>query len=234
MSPPIYTPDGSEVTEIVLPDGSTASEVVAPDGSVVFEAGPDIPDSVIHRYTFENNGDTATLTDSVGSADGTISGMTYTTSQADDNYAGEFASDDEVTIPASEPAPISFCFDAYPRSDGAMVSWGFDFGNDQGIAIKTTVNDELQIIYGGSGAITTASLSLNTRQHIAVTVSDTDDITVYFDGVQDSSATGSNSGWGGNSALGSESGSNYGDVILDDVDVDNKVLSQTEVQSRID
>src|SRR6056297_1479058 len=45
MSPPIFTPDGSEVTEIVLPDGSTASQVVGPDGSVVFDAGPDIPDS---------------------------------------------------------------------------------------------------------------------------------------------------------------------------------------------
>jgi len=47
MSPPIYTPDGSEVSEIVLPDGSTASEVIGPDGNVVFEAGPDIPDSVL-------------------------------------------------------------------------------------------------------------------------------------------------------------------------------------------
>jgi len=33
----------------VLPDGSTASEVVAPDGSVVFDAGPEIPDSVVSR-----------------------------------------------------------------------------------------------------------------------------------------------------------------------------------------
>jgi len=49
MSPPIYTPDGSEVSEIVLPDGSTASEVIDPDGNVVFEAGPDIPDSVVSR-----------------------------------------------------------------------------------------------------------------------------------------------------------------------------------------
>jgi hypothetical protein len=37
MSPPIFTPDGSKVNEIVLPDGEKASEVVAPDGSVVFE-----------------------------------------------------------------------------------------------------------------------------------------------------------------------------------------------------
>ena len=55
MSPPIYTPDGQEVTEIVLPDGSTASEVVAPDGSVVFEAGPDIPDSVVARDPDDNS-----------------------------------------------------------------------------------------------------------------------------------------------------------------------------------
>jgi len=50
MSPPIFTPDGSEVSEIVLPDGSTASEVIGPDGNVVFEAGPDIPDSVVDQF----------------------------------------------------------------------------------------------------------------------------------------------------------------------------------------
>jgi len=54
MSPPIFTPDGSEVSEIVLPDGSTASEVIGPDGNVVFEAGPDIPDSVIDNYELES------------------------------------------------------------------------------------------------------------------------------------------------------------------------------------
>jgi hypothetical protein len=61
MSPPIYTPDGSEVSEIVLPDGSTASQVVDPDGNVVFEAGPDIPDSLVSRpddnSTQSNNAD---------------------------------------------------------------------------------------------------------------------------------------------------------------------------------
>jgi len=63
MSPPIYTPDGSEVSEIVLPDGSTASEVIGPDGNVVFEAGPDIPDSVVSR---SDDDDTVDLTDKFG------------------------------------------------------------------------------------------------------------------------------------------------------------------------
>jgi len=77
MSPPIYTPDGSEVSEIVLPDGSTASEVIGPDGNVVFEAGPDIPDSGVSRYTF-NNADTSggTAIDSWGNNDATINGAT--------------------------------------------------------------------------------------------------------------------------------------------------------------
>ena len=39
MTPPILTPDGTEVEDIILPDGSEASEVIAPDGTVVFEGG---------------------------------------------------------------------------------------------------------------------------------------------------------------------------------------------------
>ena len=37
---PIYTPDGTEVSEVVLPDGSTASEVVGPDGNTLASFGP--------------------------------------------------------------------------------------------------------------------------------------------------------------------------------------------------
>lgn len=52
----IFTPDDSEVSEIVLPDGSQASEVVAPDGSVVWTAAPDIPDSVIDNFEEDPSG----------------------------------------------------------------------------------------------------------------------------------------------------------------------------------
>jgi len=68
MSPPIYTPDGSEVSKIVLPDGSTASEVIGPDGNVVFEAGPDIPDSVIWQVPMSEGSGTV-ASDAVGDAD---------------------------------------------------------------------------------------------------------------------------------------------------------------------
>ena len=47
MTPPIFTPDGTEVEEVILPDGSAAAEVIAPDGTVVFD--DTIPDSVVSR-----------------------------------------------------------------------------------------------------------------------------------------------------------------------------------------
>jgi hypothetical protein len=43
---PINTPNGNEVSEIILPNGNTASEVIAPDGTQVFGA---TPDSVVSR-----------------------------------------------------------------------------------------------------------------------------------------------------------------------------------------
>ncbi|GAA0305466.1 LamG-like jellyroll fold domain-containing protein [Halarchaeum salinum] len=194
-----------------------------------------IPDSVIHRYTFEDNSDTTTLTDIAGSADGTITGMTYTSSQADGDYAGDFdGTDDEVSIPATESPPISFTFDYYPRAPGAALSWAQDYANSQGISIKANVNDELEIVYGSTlKVINTSELSINTRQHVGVTVSSSDEITVYLDGSQVGSATSSNNGWGGSSYLGSEGGDAYADGIVDDFDVDDKVLSQSEIQERM-
>ena len=52
MTPPIFTPDGTEVEEVILPDGSKASEVIAPDGTVVFDA---IPDSVVDNFELEGS-----------------------------------------------------------------------------------------------------------------------------------------------------------------------------------
>jgi len=109
MSPPIYRPDGTEVSEIVLPNGLTAGEVIDPDGNVVFEAGPDIPDSVVHRYDATqlslSDGDSAfTWPDLEGSADLLATGgATYQTATiggnpsvlydgTDDAHEGAFAS----------------------------------------------------------------------------------------------------------------------------------------------
>jgi hypothetical protein len=231
MSPPIRDGSGNSINSIRLGDGSEISEVRTGAGDVVFGA---IPDSVIHRYTFENNSNTTTLTDTVGSGDGSITGMTYTSSQADGDFAGDFDGvDDQVSNLPTEPPPISYTFDAFPRSEGPLFAWGFDFGNDQGITAKV-INGDIEIVYGSTTRVLRASeLSLNTRQHIGITISSSDDITVYIDGSQVGFTTSSNSGFSGVSSLGSEVGNNFGSVILDDFNVDNKVLTQSEVQARI-
>jgi len=84
MTPPINLPDGTEVSEVILPDGSTASEVIAPDGSTVFGA---IPDSAIHRWRVNDDSDTTTAIDDIGSLDATINGASYTTTAKEGTHA---------------------------------------------------------------------------------------------------------------------------------------------------
>ena len=105
MTPPIFTPDGTEVEEVILPDGSEASEVIAPDGTVVFERDV-IPDSVA-LYLFDE-GSGSTFGDSDGDADGSfINGSWVSDSEAvggfmaensDSDRLGEVAVSDQPTI----------------------------------------------------------------------------------------------------------------------------------------
>ena len=72
MTPPIFTPDGTEVEEVILPDGSKAFEVIAPDGTVVF-VGDAIPDSVVNHYDATEDerslGDVSSVNDLIGEID---------------------------------------------------------------------------------------------------------------------------------------------------------------------
>ena len=104
MSPPIYTPDGSEVSEIVLPDGSTASEVIGPDGNVVFEDRPDIPDSgLVHEWT-TSEGSGTTISDSEGAADLTSTDSWVSSNDYYDGsaFAGD-GTDNNATAAAISP-----------------------------------------------------------------------------------------------------------------------------------
>ena len=95
MAPPIFTPDGTEVEEVILPDGSEASEVIAPDGTVVFE--DPIPDSgLLHDYDADQlgltGGDTVnTFTDQEGDQGASASGSpTFRESAINDEAAVEY------------------------------------------------------------------------------------------------------------------------------------------------
>jgi len=90
---PIFTPDGAEVSEVILPDGATASEVVAPDGSTVFSA---IPDSGTNQWK-HSAGSGTTLSDSIGNINGTINGATWQTGVGAGNAYLDYDGVDDFT-----------------------------------------------------------------------------------------------------------------------------------------
>jgi hypothetical protein len=204
--------------------------------SGIVGSGSAIPDSVIHRYNFDDDSDTTTLVDSVGSADGSISGMTYTSNQAVSGLAGDFdGADAEVELPTAEGLPLSFTFSLYPRdvsgTSNTFAAWGFNFGADLGFVIKVDAGS-LNIVSGDSGSVTGGTLNADTRYNIGVTVSDTWEFTGYIDGAQVINETIQAQGFDTTSYIGSEGGNNYADCIIDNFDVDNTVLSQSEIQDR--
>jgi len=155
MSPPIYTPDGSEVSEIVLPDGSAASEVIGPDGNVVFEAGPDIPDSTVAQsdriahydaqFTFDSNDDGTTITTwQDGLSDYNLSGGSPTIrSDGINGYvAVEGDSTDDILsnsdISETQPNTLFLVVDPITTNDG----WFFDGGTDSEHTLKYIAGDE--------------------------------------------------------------------------------------------
>jgi len=81
---PINTPNGNEVSEIVLPNGNPASEVIAPDGTQVFGA---IPDSVVDNFE---------------DADANPRGVYESNDTISDFYTGDTGSFDRTTSNAVE------------------------------------------------------------------------------------------------------------------------------------
>ena len=250
MSPPIYTPDGQEVTEIVLPDGSTASEVVAPDGSVVFEAGPDIPDSALTQdlvawYRFED-GDardyTATLDATFADStayDGTVNGATYQSSGGVADFesganSGAFdfdGSGDNIHIPNVSVPTSNFTVCAWVKVDT------IDSG-DNGILGRAS--NELQFDFNDADSLRiyseNASFETPTTQSewddgyhwAAVKQEPNGDVTIFRDdNILGSGNVGAISGEFG--FIGQiESGRDF-DGLIDDVRIYNRALTDAEM-----
>src|SRR6056297_2933679 len=175
MSPPIYTPDGSEVTEIVLPDGSTASEVVAPDGSVVFEAGPDIPDSAIAQFDFREEDGTIPITDQTGNGNDLDSGSySGVTASINGNQAGEFAESEFVEggiQPTSERIVVYSVFSIdSTTSDGTFFVVSNDVSASGSINIVSSFEDQWFINQGSSIGI--AGTAATGTDYISTTIFD--------------------------------------------------------------
>jgi len=126
MSPPPTNIDGTDITGATI-DGQEVQEITI-DGQTVFTA---VPPSGISRWTFDNADITgSTLSDSFGSNDMTLNGMTTGLPGLSDTYSSGEAADldgqnDDGTVP---DVPV-FNFGTSPYSVSGW--WSFDGGFNQ-------------------------------------------------------------------------------------------------------
>jgi len=253
MSPPIYTPDGTEVSEIVLPDGSTASQVIGPDGNVVFEAAPDIPDSVVSLYEFEDDTDTSTAIDSEGSNDLSISGATYTSTAAVGSLALSHDGSDDLatsqnTIDLSAAGDTDgIAISTYHRFESvgagsAEYASGWAVDNNNFLMIFNTGGDlgSFFQVGGSNDIITGPSLSAGTLYYIYAEVLGDGTHNLYVDSADTVTATSdsgldpANIGSGNHITGGRIDNSNNANVIVDDFAPCVDPLSDSERQTMID
>jgi hypothetical protein len=236
----IFTPDDSEVTEIVLPDGSQASEVVAPDGSVVWTAAPDIPDSGVSRFEFEQN-----LTDSWGSFDLTGSGgLTYSTDSDSGSYALSLDGADDVAENSTGPDITNYTeFSVAALVKTTDNGWFYMSSSitDYNLAIAVNSgNLEAFEFQGGSFSSVTGSTSINdgTYRWLTTTVDyETDAVDLYVGDTNDGSGSFDGSYGNGDAhlAIGSNVVNNdsHLDALLADFRIYSKKLTGTEVSNLV-
>jgi hypothetical protein len=118
MSPPIRDGSGNSIGSIRLGDGTEISEVRTGTGDVVF-SGDAIPDSVILRYNAEDE-NTTTATDSIGSNDGTLNGVGYSTDSKVGDHSFDFVdTDDDNISPPDDISNVNLDF----SSDFSIAFW---------------------------------------------------------------------------------------------------------------
>jgi len=260
MSPPIFNPDGPEVSEIVLPDGATASEVIDPDGNVVFEAGPDIPDSGISHWNFEESLNDVWGNSTVFNGNG-IGNIQYSTDSRVENYSlslngtdSYVSLGDDIGLNPDGPFSIAGWVKMNETPDRATLLSGFSSGS-RGTAFDVEISSFVasDTTDGAFGVHTwdryvssdpDVVAPVGTWEHYCVTYSggllDNNNITLYVGGSQVAATrVESNSNNLANNADDFEIGfssKNSGNVSLNDMNVDSlktfsKELSSTEVSN---
>jgi len=144
MSPPTNI-DGTEITGASI-DGQDVQEITV-DGQTVFSA---IPDSVLTQYRYEDDGDTTTAIDSVGTNDATINGSTYTATAAVGNFGIDHDGTDDNAVSNSTVdlstvgSTDGFGFGGFVQADTTSQSLTmFTLFND--------INNRVGIQFGGNG-----------------------------------------------------------------------------------
>jgi len=235
MSPPIRDGSGSSIGAIRLGDGSEISEVRTGAGDVLFSSVPIPKSGLIHRYSYNGSSNTSTLTDSVGSLNGSISGMTYTTSSKEGSHAGDYdGSNDEVSITGVENLnPGSFGGWFFPTDGTTNQRAIYLFENNDAFLIIFNRPNDGDVSFNAGGINSSdifTSYNLNAFNHIFVTW-DGSTVRLYHNGVRVDSTSKSSDNTNRNASdfLGSGNGSNFFEGRMDDIVFYDRQLSDSEV-----
>lgn len=158
--------------------------------------GVAIPDSVVTRYTFEDDSDTTTAIDAVGSNDATLNGGSFSTDSAVGDFAwsqdgtGDYAvSNSTVDLSASgSTVGASVGARLKPSKTGSFqvaVYWGGGSGSRTYLALGISDSDEWRAsIFSGEGtfeSVRGGSVSTTAYKEVFV-ASDNTDLWVIEDG----------------------------------------------------
>jgi len=171
MIPPTSI-DGTDITGATI-DGTDVQEITV-DGDVVFSAGLNLP-NVIYRWKMDE-GTGATVNDSVGSLDGTITGATWVSDS--DSVGGSHldfdGSDDHIDLGSVTNEPqttIAFWvnMDAFGANNNSdfIIFWSQNGGVDTGMMVLFDAQ-RLRVNIGSSQAILSSALSTNVWYHIGL------------------------------------------------------------------
>lgn len=201
----IVAPGLSEPAFVPMVDPADAAfdfaRVEQPGGSELalhnrLEPGSAIPDSVVTRYTFEDDSDTTTAIDAVGSNDATLNGGSFSTDSAVGDFAwsqdgtGDYAvSNSTVDLSASgSTVGASVGARLKPSKTGSFqvaVYWGGGSGSRTYLALGISDSDEWQAsIFSGEGtfeSVRGGSVSTTAYKEVFV-ASDNTDLWIIEDG----------------------------------------------------
>lgn len=213
-----------------------------------------ITDGLVSRWTFEDDSDTSTLTDTEGPNDGSVSGMSFVgNSSPEGSLNGSYdGTDDNVTV--SDDASLNF-----GTNDFAIAFWIYKDStvNDRGNVLWDEVPiykkeaggtgyllyfDEVNsgvLSWGIEGTSIDSTSDINDGNWYAVVAQrDGGTIELHIDGSEENSTSASTADASSSKALkfgerSSNNDRNYeGD--LDDIRIYNRALTDTEIQTFAD
>lgn len=215
-----------------------------------------IPGSVVAHYEFEDDSDTSTAIDSIGSNDATITGATYTAAanvgslalnyDGSDDYVASDSAVDLVALGTTEAASVMGWInpDSATNTGGYYVLWADEATSGANINQILGVQDRGGSVRGvlrvNDSTATTTSVSVpsDAWSHVYIEVTQSDFTLIVDNGDTGSETAGHSFDITNMGALPMMSGGplfdNYINGQVDDAAYANDVLSSSELQSIID